>query len=216
MEYVEWFRNYCKERNTFFGISACAMPQNWHELPDFVRYCNSHNITIYFNTVFFPTYCGFPSLEPQKLQHIIEVLSSETFPESSPIEVKNKHHFEDQIRQLKHLLKKKEKEMEMETDTSDPSRLENMADLKRFVADFIQDQSSWSDAVKRQKQATISANLDQLELKLGETFDYASVFKRWNLEMHNSTFIHNMLSEFETATTDDLVVRVNGAVPKTD
>ncbi|MBP9151197.1 MAG: radical SAM protein [Flavobacteriales bacterium] len=206
MENLEWFKDYCKQRGTFFGLAACAMPQNWKELPDFVRHCNEFEIPIYFNTVFFPPERSFPSLGAEELLHIIEALSLEKFPRNTPIEIKNKNHFEDQIKQLKHLLKEKL------TEIPRLSKLESMDDLKQFVGICINEQPVWSEDDKNHKRTAIFANLDELEIRLGEHFDYASVFNRWNMAGQSSVFIHNMLSEFETGPIDHLVVRINGTL----
>ncbi|HLP18740.1 MAG TPA: radical SAM protein, partial [Chitinophagales bacterium] len=48
LENMKWFRDYAKSRNTFFGISACAMQQNWRELPAFIRFCNEWDVPVYF------------------------------------------------------------------------------------------------------------------------------------------------------------------------
>ena len=45
MKNLDWFQNYCNERGTFFGLSACLMVENWKELPNFVRFCNKKNAT---------------------------------------------------------------------------------------------------------------------------------------------------------------------------
>jgi sulfatase maturation enzyme AslB (radical SAM superfamily) len=206
MENVAWFREYCKTRGTFFGIAACAMTHNWQELPDFVRYGNKFDIPIYFNTVFFPAELGFSSLSAEKLQHIIDVLSLEKFPQNSPIEIKNRSQYDDQIRQLKHLLKEKQVEVPR------VSKLETMGDMKQFVEICINAQSVWSDLEKKQKCTAIFTKMDELEIRLGEAFDYASLFKRWNLGEQGSVFIHNMLNEFENAPIDHLIVRLNGSL----
>jgi sulfatase maturation enzyme AslB (radical SAM superfamily) len=53
MENVNWFIDYCKRKNTFIGISACAMQQNWRDIPNILTFCTKKQVQLYLHTVFF-------------------------------------------------------------------------------------------------------------------------------------------------------------------
>lgn len=200
IENVEWFRNYCKKKNTFFGISACAMQQNWHELPAFVRYCNKRDIPVYFHTVFYPKECSFPAMAYEEIQHIVEVLSKEKFPSDSLVETKNKRHFEDTLKQLKHLLREKKFE------TPESIVINDLDDLRLFLRKFIADQVEWSESEKRNKQRIISDKLDAMQNQLGSDYSYDLIFSRTNF--NDSVFVHSLLHQLESWTPDALVLFV--------
>lgn len=204
MEHIHWFREYCRERDTFFGISACAMQQNIHELGQFVRFCNDLDVPVYFHTVYYPKHHGFQSLPVAELQDMVEMLSAEQLPETTAIETKNKYHYEDQIRQLKHLI--------VERDVTHPEAgdISNMDDLRQYVREFIAGQTSWNEASKKKKQERILTNLFALETELGADFDYTQAFAA--IDFENQVFMHQLLGEFEYTPTSELAAQVIGAV----
>ncbi|MBL4587614.1 MAG: radical SAM protein [Flavobacteriales bacterium] len=196
MENLQWFRQYCKERDTYFGISACAMQQNWHELADFVRKCNELESPVSLHTVFLPKKSSFQTLGKEELLRMIGILEKEEFPTDTPIEVKNKHHFEDLIRQLKHLVEEKEKK------NPNGPKVETVEDLKQFVTAFISGHQAWSDSVKSERQKKILSKLRELEEALEKDFDYAEVFANWDFD--NAVFLDYVLNDIETSDTHDL------------
>lgn len=204
MKNIEWFREYCREHDTFFGIAACAMQENWRELPELVRFCNEQDAPIYFNTVYFPAESSFFAMSSEKLQYVIDVLSSEILQQETPTQSKNRKHFEDQIRQLRHILRQRE------NVSPRFSQMDNGEGLKRFVESCIDLQSTWTVSERSVKRSLILGKLDEVIRELGEGFDYSSLFTRWNLEYQSSVFIHNMLNELETGTIEHLIVRFNG------
>jgi MoaA/NifB/PqqE/SkfB family radical SAM enzyme len=100
MENIRAFHAYCKERNTFFGISACMMRNNWQEAPDFINFCNNMNVPVYFHTVFHPKDLALVSLPADELENIASVLSAHDFSDKTPVQKKNKRHYEDLINQI--------------------------------------------------------------------------------------------------------------------
>lgn len=99
-ENIEYFRSYCKERNTYFGISVCAMQQNWEELPYFINYCNEIDVPIYFHTVSYPLEFSIRSMDSVKIREIYDVLKGYYFHPKSAIQVKNVQHYFDFINQI--------------------------------------------------------------------------------------------------------------------
>ncbi len=102
MENVKWYINYCREKNTFIGISACAMRNNWKEIPDMISFCNERDIQVYFHTVFYPLNLAIRTLKPSELKEILDYLRPilPSLPEESNVHNKNKRHFKDIINQI--------------------------------------------------------------------------------------------------------------------
>jgi MoaA/NifB/PqqE/SkfB family radical SAM enzyme len=102
MENVNWFIDYCKRKNTFIGISACAMQQNWRDIPNILTFCTEKEVQLYLHTVFFPKECAIRNLSAMELTEISEFTSPffTTMAVNSAIDKKNKLHFGDYIKQV--------------------------------------------------------------------------------------------------------------------
>jgi hypothetical protein len=103
MENLRYFHSYCKGKNTFFGISACMMTENWWEAADFVRFCNELEVPIYFHTVAQPAKYALSRLDEGRLTEICERFESELpqLPARNEIEKKNRKHYADFLSQVK-------------------------------------------------------------------------------------------------------------------
>ena len=104
---IDWFQAYCKEKDTFFGISACLMNNNYKELPKFVDYCNKLNCPVYFHFVDYPEQLALKSLSNEALTEIHEYLSSFSFSAENAVQIKNKTHYFDTIKHIKYLTTQK-------------------------------------------------------------------------------------------------------------
>jgi molybdenum cofactor biosynthesis enzyme MoaA len=69
------FINYCKTKGTKLCILINPMRQNWWEMPDFVKFCNKHNIPLWFNTIQYPKDCSLWALQTEKLSVVYETLA---------------------------------------------------------------------------------------------------------------------------------------------
>ncbi len=105
IENILWFKEYTQKRNTFFGISACAMTNNWEELPAFVRFSNALNAQVYFHNLIYPSRLSLMNEDENQLKEVIDVLTTFSFEAKTPIEIKNLNHFNDYILQLKSYFK---------------------------------------------------------------------------------------------------------------
>lgn len=197
MANIEWFRNYCEEHNTYFGIAACAMQQNWHELADFVRRCNALNAQVSLHTVFFPKKSSFQSLEREKLESMVEIMSKEEFPDSTPIEVKNRHHYRDLIKRLEHLIQEKK------VKVPQVGKMEDLSDLRQFADQFIDDHPVWTDSVKAVRRKQVRSKLEQLGVALGKDFDYQEAFGR--LDFNSPFLVQRLLNDIEVSSVAELI-----------
>jgi MoaA/NifB/PqqE/SkfB family radical SAM enzyme len=108
MNNVMFFINYCKEKNSEAMITACPMQQNWHELPQLVRFCNDNQIALFFHTVYRPIEYSLFGFTNEKLQDIYDILSKEEFSEKNQIERNNAESFKKLLYQIKSFYSNKE------------------------------------------------------------------------------------------------------------
>ncbi|MFH1319498.1 MAG: radical SAM protein [Bacteroidota bacterium] len=101
MKNITYFRDYCRQKDTFFGISVCPMRQNWHELPDFINYCNQLEAPVYFNTVWYPSHCSLWNLDPISLKAIVDYLSGFEFPVETIVQQQNQRHYFNMLNLLR-------------------------------------------------------------------------------------------------------------------
>src|SRR5690606_3963140 len=65
METFEYFRNYTRERGRVMCVMVNPMRNNWHEMPEFIRFANKNNVNIWFNTIHRPIEWAIWSLPPE-------------------------------------------------------------------------------------------------------------------------------------------------------
>ncbi len=94
------FHQYCQTKKTDFNFNFCPMTNNWQEVPDFIRLCNSMDIVCHFNMVYRPAKYALCNLTHSELHHILGVLRSERFTETSSAASKNKIIFDEYLHQL--------------------------------------------------------------------------------------------------------------------
>jgi MoaA/NifB/PqqE/SkfB family radical SAM enzyme len=86
LDNIHYFKKYCDDVQTELTISFCPMTMNWHELPNFVYFCNRLGIKAFFNTVLFPKQYSLTSLQHQELVTILQELpSADRLPKNSPV-----------------------------------------------------------------------------------------------------------------------------------
>lgn len=112
LENIKWFSAYCKEKGTDFGISVCAMQQNWQELPELVEFANEHNAQIYFHSVINPASCSIRTLPKEKIIEIYNHLKgeAENLDRTTDISKSNAKIFDDYLNDLKYFSENKLKE----------------------------------------------------------------------------------------------------------
>lgn len=73
------FLEYCRRKGTKLCVMVNPMRENWKEMPDFVTFCNKHNVPLWFNTIQHPEEHSLWALPTEKLQEIFETLSTINF-----------------------------------------------------------------------------------------------------------------------------------------
>lgn len=79
MEHFLFYRQYTKENNRTMCLMVNPMRNNWHEMPEFIRFVNKHNINIWFNTIHRPAEWAIWSLPHSELQNIYHTLHTVSF-----------------------------------------------------------------------------------------------------------------------------------------
>ena len=94
---IEFFKNYCLQKKTYFSIYVCPMVTNAYEIPELIKQFNKENIPVYFNTVIFPHNLSICNLNPEKISDIIDFYKENGMGDDN----ENTNRFNDLINQLK-------------------------------------------------------------------------------------------------------------------
>jgi len=158
VENIEYFRNYCKERNNYFGISVCAMQQNWQELPEFINFCNERNTPVYFHTVSYPLKYSIRSLPPEEIRNICAYLEKFSFPADNEVQEKNKKHYFDFINQIKSWYYLAEVKPKIKPLTFD--------EFKKAIIESVESEENLSPTAKQKKVRSITNKMNSLTSKI--------------------------------------------------
>lgn len=100
LENLRYFRDYTRRRGTLLTMAFCPMPQNWHELPQVVDFCNAWEMPLMFTTVESPPECSLSPLPSERLAEIETSLRGHIHPEATPLQRQNRASYQDQIAQV--------------------------------------------------------------------------------------------------------------------
>jgi MoaA/NifB/PqqE/SkfB family radical SAM enzyme len=100
MENFKYFRDYVRSKDTSMAVNVCPMQQNWQELPHFLRFCNEHEVTLFFNTMTHPEEMSLRSMGRDELGKVIEYLSGATIGGSTGVQKTNEKNYLDLIHQI--------------------------------------------------------------------------------------------------------------------
>jgi hypothetical protein len=81
MEHFQFYHNYIKQNNRILSVMVNPMRNNWHEMPEFIRFANKHNVNIWFNTIHRPVEWAIWSLPHNELEKVFTTLRSVVFSE---------------------------------------------------------------------------------------------------------------------------------------
>jgi len=201
MENLKWYREYCRTRNTFFGISVCAMTQNWRELPDFINFCNELDCPVYFHTVSSPIHCSIREMKAEQIKTIADELSKFDFPENTPSQKKNRKHYNNYVNQIKdwynHAAKIKQAQ-----------KSESFSDFTELLIQHIQNDPSITAEQKQTKIEVVRKKLEELSGVLTDEFvkKNISLLNTADHEIFNHT-----IQTIEQATVEQLLEMTKAA-----
>jgi MoaA/NifB/PqqE/SkfB family radical SAM enzyme len=73
-ENVSRFREYARQRGTWFGLTFCLMPPNWHEFGAYLQLADELDCDVTVNTVLHPPEFSFYSMSSRELAPFVEGL----------------------------------------------------------------------------------------------------------------------------------------------
>lgn len=79
LENFIFFKEYCQKNKRNICVMINPMRVNWDEMSNFVRFCNQHNVHLWYNTIMYPEDLSLWKLSYQELDHIYNTLSQEKF-----------------------------------------------------------------------------------------------------------------------------------------
>ena len=100
IENLKWFRAYTQQRGTLLTMAMCPMPQNWHELPNAIEFCNEWEMPLMFTTVEAPSHCSLQALPYDELAKIYAQLNTFTPAASTPLQKQNQESYLDLLSQI--------------------------------------------------------------------------------------------------------------------
>jgi MoaA/NifB/PqqE/SkfB family radical SAM enzyme len=165
---IRWFRNYCKDKGTHMGITICPMRQNWHEIPDMVRFCNEEGALMWFSVVYSPSSHAIWAMTFDELQNIYNVLDKEELPTGNDLEVQNRRYFEgllDSIAQWRD--KAKERQSGPKGDRLSKDKLKEKL-LDRYVLYLEKESQNPIQEDRQQKVNRFSEKISRVMLRLPE------------------------------------------------
>lgn len=193
LDNVEWFINYCKGKNTFVGISTCAMKNNWKEIPEIINFCNERNISVYFHTVFYPLELAIRTLNVKELETIHNQLLSDysQFETTNPIHKKNKDHFYDLINQIDN----------WRYINTNKVILNTFDDFKVFIEEKFAE-SYFQKKFSSARANNILTKIVTLSTQVPKEFIYEAAFSK--IDISNDIVIEEFLNSIEKSSLEDL------------
>ncbi len=76
MDHFHFFREYTRANGRTMCLMVNPMRNNWHEMPEFIRFVNKHDINIWFNTIHRPIEWSIWALPSATLSDVYGQLSS--------------------------------------------------------------------------------------------------------------------------------------------
>jgi len=77
MDNFNIFYQYCKDNNRELAIMVNPMRDNWQEMVEFVNWTNTLDVSLWFNTILYPTHLALWNLPTDQLLTIVETLETQ-------------------------------------------------------------------------------------------------------------------------------------------
>lgn len=194
---IDWFYNYCNDKNTFFGISACLMNNNYIEAPDFLNFCASKNIPLYFHFVDYPKHLALKNLPQNKLKNIYEDLSNFNPEVSSDIQRQNFELFKGMLNQIKFLAN---------NDVDAREEKGNFEDFLNTLKKHIKNNPYYNTHEKKAKTVFIEKKLNLLFTKVDDKEALQKAFKELNFK--DGMAAKQAIENFEQKSIEELIAMI--------
>ncbi len=195
MENLRWFREYAREKGTFFGISVCMMRQNWQEAPDFIRFCNELECQVYFHTVFYPLSSSIHAMPQNELLDIVTYLQGFTFPKETPVQQKNSLHYRNFVQHVVFWAASAQEIVQ-------PRRVRSADQLYELLAEHLQNAEPNGRPVV-ERLAHIRRKLDELKALLADRPEWSERFA--SMPLGEKSAMDRALSAVEQLSAAELL-----------
>lgn len=173
---IHYLRSYCKGKNTYFGVATCPMQQNWHEIPDIIKFCNNMDAPVTFNRVWHPPNCALWNTGSGKLNEIQKYYSQIKLPGSTFTQLHNKQQFNEFRRQIETWA---EKEKTREVNYYSLEKFDNEALKSKLLNRIIQN----SDIEYSGSENQVDNEL--LKVKIEKVLSHLADDKNYRLMLEN-------------------------------
>jgi len=173
MEHFQFYHQYCKENKRTLCIMVNPMRNNWHEMPEFIRFVNKYNVNIWFNTIHRPVEWSIWALPAAELENIYNTLSNTVFTKeerSASIAAYNIGIYKNLVDvQFKNWLKEaQEREASGEAAPDKLSEVEAEKVLQKKLSDYIYLHFNEGEEQKKYRVQQINEKLKLIEKGLLE------------------------------------------------
>jgi len=196
-----YFHKYCEEKQTKLYLCPCPMKTNWEEMPEFVRFCNKLNITLFLYTVFQPYDLALWSYSSVKLNEIYLKLSEYNFPENNEFEKHNSLQFKSFVKQINIWYNEalmREKQVKSISFSDNNNEYKNK--LIKKIKDFIFEKASLNNEQKENKLNIYISIINNLENNLPSDIDPNGLFQKLC-----SFDVSLVIEQLEINDTDELI-----------
>jgi len=171
MEHVLFYREYTKANHRTMCLMVNPMRNNWHEMPEFIRFVNRQDINIWFNTIHRPVEWAIWSLPADELKHIYHTLASVSFEKpQTGIAAYNLGIYKNLVEvQIKNWWREaQEREAVKQLQASKLTAGEAEAVVKKKLTDFIYTHINEGEEQKKYRLDKLHSKLDQINQRVHE------------------------------------------------
>ncbi|MBS1593786.1 MAG: radical SAM protein [Bacteroidetes bacterium] len=176
MENFRFFHEYTRTHRRTMCLMVNPMRNNWHEMPEFIRFVNKHNINIWFNTIQRPEELSIWALPYDELRRVYHTLSSVVYtPEerSSPISGYNISIYNNLVKvQIKNWLEEAEGRTAPVTGdhegTSLPDNDNAKAIIEKNLSDYALGQFKDSIEQRSRRLTLLMQKIEKIQSELNE------------------------------------------------
>jgi radical SAM protein with 4Fe4S-binding SPASM domain len=160
LRHLDYFEEYTRSRKTELIVRVCIMQQNWHTVPELIRYLNRKNIRLHINPVIFPAHSSLLTLPREKLEHVRAQLE-EAFASPEAMPHNNRIVWEDFLKTMRN-----QQPQVLPTVSEDPGEI---LELRNQIGENIRQHITCrSFGTEKEKESQIRVILESLELCMTE------------------------------------------------
>lgn len=160
------------------------MRNNWHEMPEFIRFANKHTINIWFNTIHRPIDWSIWALPFSELKKIYHQLDKEEFladDRKGSMSAYNIAIYNNLVQvQIKNWMRESEVRLEIPQEKSNPLTEEDAKDVfEKKILDFVYQNFNESEEQKKHRSQQVILKAKKISSLLiernGETSFYSQL-----------------------------------------